>query len=296
MSAPQLAALEAFLLHLQDDICTQLAAADGVASFREDLWERAEGGGGRTRVLAEGDLFEKAGVNFSRVHGKQLPPSATANRPELAGQSFDALGVSLVLHPRNPYVPIVHMNYRFFRAGSIWWFGGGADLTPSYGFAEDAAHFHRTLKAACDRHDPTYYPRFKAWCDDYFTIRHRGEMRGVGGIFFDDLHGDAEAIQAFWEEVAQSFLPSYLPIAERRRNLPYGGRERQFQLLRRGRYVEFNLVYDRGTLFGLQSGGRTESILMSLPPLAAWEYDWQGEPDSAEARLKAEFLTPRDWA
>ncbi|WP_308388999.1 oxygen-dependent coproporphyrinogen oxidase [Acidithiobacillus sp. AMEEHan] len=296
MSALDLSSLEQFLLQLQDEICTQLAAADGVASFREDLWERAEGGGGRTRVLAEGDLFEKAGVNFSRVHGRQLPPSATAARPELAGQGFDALGVSLVLHPRNPYVPIVHMNYRFFSAGSTWWFGGGADLTPIYGFVEDAEHFHRTLKTACDRHDPAYYPRFKAWCDDYFTIRHRGEMRGVGGIFFDDLHGDAERIRALWEDVAQSFLPSYLPITERRRHLPYGGRERQFQLLRRGRYVEFNLVYDRGTLFGLQSGGRTESILMSLPPLAAWEYDWQGEAGSPEARLKSEFLTPRDWA
>ncbi|MEY2341204.1 oxygen-dependent coproporphyrinogen oxidase [Acidithiobacillus sp. IBUN Pt1247-S3] len=295
MIIPQLDALETFLLDLQDEICAQLAAADGVAQFREDHWDRPEGGGGRTRVIAEGDLFEKGGVNFSRVYGTQLPPSATAKRPQIAGKPFHALGVSLVLHPRNPYVPIVHMNYRFFQAGDTWWFGGGADLTPIYGFVEDAEHFHRTLKNACDRHHPDYYPRFKTWCDEYFTIRHRDEMRGVGGIFFDDLQGDGKQLQAFWEDVAQSFLPSYLPIAERRRELPYGGRERQFQLLRRGRYVEFNLVYDRGTLFGLQSGGRTESILMSLPPIAAWEYDWRGEPNSPEARLKEEFLTPRDW-
>lgn len=296
MTTPQLDDLERFLLNLQEEICTQLAAADGVAQFREDRWERAEGGGGRTRVISDGDLFEKGGVNFSRVSGAQLPPSATANRPQIAGKPFHALGVSLVLHPRNPYVPIVHMNYRFFQAGDVWWFGGGADLTPIYGFAEDAEHFHRTLKSACDRHDSAFYPRFKAWCDEYFTIRHRNEMRGVGGIFFDDLQGDGAALQAFWEDVARSFLPSYLPITARRRDLPYGGRERQFQLLRRGRYVEFNLVYDRGTLFGLQSGGRTESILMSLPPLAAWEYDWQGEPGSPEASLKEEFLSPRDWA
>ena len=296
MTVPKLDELEHFLLQLQDRICDQLAAADGVAQFHEDRWERSEGGGGRTRVIAEGDLFEKGGVNFSRVQGTQLPASATATRPQIAGKPFHALGVSLVLHPRNPYVPIVHMNYRFFQAGEVWWFGGGADLTPIYGFTEDAQHFHSTLKSACDRHDPAYYPRFKDWCDTYFTIRHRNEMRGVGGIFFDDLQGDGKALQAFWEDVAQSFLPSYLPIAARRRDLPYGGRERQFQLLRRGRYVEFNLVYDRGTLFGLQSGGRTESILMSLPPLAAWEYDWQGEPGSPEARLKEEFLAPRDWA
>ncbi|MCE5388094.1 MAG: oxygen-dependent coproporphyrinogen oxidase [Acidithiobacillus sp.] len=295
MTLPQIHILEDFLTQLQDEICSALAKADGAASFQEDLWHRDAGGGGRTRVLSEGDLFEKAGVNFSRVHGNTLPPSATAARPELAGQSFDALGISLVLHPRNPYVPIVHMNYRFFLAGSTWWFGGGADLTPCYGFVEDAQHFHGTLKSACDRHDPSFYPRFKAWCDDYFTIRHRGEMRGIGGIFFDDLQGDAQAIQDFWEDAANSFLPSYLPIAQRRRAMPFGGRERQFQLLRRGRYVEFNLVYDRGTLFGLQSGGRTESILMSLPPIAAWEYDWHGEPGSPEDRLKEEFLTPRDW-
>ncbi|WP_414041337.1 oxygen-dependent coproporphyrinogen oxidase [Acidithiobacillus sp. M4-SHS-6] len=296
MQQPATEAIEQFLLNLQDRICKALENADGHARFREDLWERPGGGGGRTRVISDGALLEKGGVNFSKVHGDKLPPSATAHRPELAGQPFTALGVSLVLHPRNPYVPIVHMNYRFFSAGTVWWFGGGADLTPSYGFAEDARHFHRTLKNACDRHDPDFYPRFKAWCDDYFTIKHRQEMRGIGGIFFDDLSGDAQTLQTFWEDVANSFLESYLPIAERRRHTPYGEQEKQFQLLRRGRYVEFNLVYDRGTLFGLQSGGRTESILMSLPPLAAWEYDWQAPADGPEARLKEDFLTPRDWA
>ncbi|OCX77851.1 oxygen-dependent coproporphyrinogen oxidase [Acidithiobacillus thiooxidans] len=295
MQQPSTQIVEQFLLQLQDRICMALEKADGHASFREDLWERPGGGGGRTRVISDGDLLEKGGVNFSRVHGDKLPPSATAQRPELAGQPFTAVGVSLVLHPRNPYVPIVHMNYRFFAAGSVWWFGGGADLTPSYGFVEDARHFHQTLKAACDRHGPDFYPRFKEWCDEYFTIKHRQEMRGVGGIFFDDLSGDADTLQAFWEEVANSFLESYLPIAERRRNTPFGERERDFQLIRRGRYVEFNLVYDRGTLFGLQSGGRTESILMSLPPLAAWHYDWEAPADSPEARLKEDFLTPRDW-
>ncbi|MHB1203532.1 MAG: oxygen-dependent coproporphyrinogen oxidase [Acidithiobacillus sp.] len=293
--SPRIDEMERFLLGLQDQICAALAATDGGARFREDLWERPAGGGGRTRVISDGALFEKGGVNFSRVSGGQLPPSATAHRPELAGQPFTALGVSLVLHPRNPYVPIVHMNYRFFSAGSVWWFGGGADLTPIYGFEEDARHFHGTLKAACDRHDPLFYPRFKAWCDEYFFIKHRGEMRGVGGIFFDDLSGDGEKLQAFWEAAAESFLPGYLPIVERRRDLPYGERERHFQGLRRGRYVEFNLVYDRGTLFGLQSGGRTESILMSLPPLAEWLYDWQGEPGSPEAELHERFLTPRGW-
>ena len=292
---PQVDEMERFLLGLQDRICAALEATDGGARFREDLWERPAGGGGRTRVISDGALFEKGGVNFSRVSGGQLPPSATAHRPELAGQPFTALGVSLVLHPRNPYVPIVHMNYRFFSAGPVWWFGGGADLTPIYGFEEDARYFHGTLKAACDRHDLLFYPRFKAWCDEYFFIKHRGEMRGVGGIFFDDLHGDGEKLQAFWEAAAESFLPAYLPIVERRRHLPYGERERHFQGLRRGRYVEFNLVYDRGTLFGLQSGGRTESILMSLPPLAEWLYDWQGEPGSPEAELRERFLTPRDW-
>ena len=296
MQQPSLDEIETFLRDLQDRICDALETADGAVKFREDHWERPGGGGGRTRVMADGALIEKGGVNFSKVNGNRLPPSATAHRPELAGQTFSAIGVSLVLHPRNPYVPIVHMNYRFFSAGPVWWFGGGADLTPSYGFVEDAQHFHRTLKAACDRHDPSFYPRFKVWCDDYFTIKHRQEMRGVGGIFFDDLNGDADLLQAFWEEVANCFLDSYLPIAARRRDTPYGERERQFQLLRRGRYVEFNLIYDRGTLFGLQSGGRTESILMSLPPLAAWVYDRQDEADSAEARLKADFLTPKDWA
>ncbi len=296
MHSPNIPQLETFLTGLQDRICSALETADGAARFREDRWQRQEGGGGRTRVVSDGDLLEKGGVNFSLVQGSTLPPSATARRPELAGAPFTALGLSLVLHPRNPYVPIVHMNYRFFQAGEIWWFGGGTDLTPIYGFADDARHFHQTLRDCCNQHDPEFYPRFKKWCDDYFTIPHRNEMRGVGGIFFDDLTGDPERLQAFWEDAAQSFLDTYMPIVERRRNMEYGGRQRQFQLLRRGRYVEFNLVYDRGTLFGLQSGGRTESILMSLPPLAAWEYDWHGEPGSPEARFREEFLFPRDWA
>ena len=296
MRSPHIPQLETFLTGLQDRICTALETADGAARFREDQWQRQEGGGGKTRVISDGDFLEKGGVNFSLVQGSTLPPSATVRRPELAGSPFTALGLSLVLHPRNPYVPIVHMNYRFFQAGEIWWFGGGTDLTPIYGFAEDARHFHRTLRNCCDRHDPGFYPRFKKWCDEYFTIPHRGEMRGIGGIFFDDLTGDPDQLQTFWEDAAQSFLDTYMPIVERRRDMGYGGRERQFQLLRRGRYVEFNLVYDRGTLFGLQSGGRTESILMSLPPLAAWEYDWQGLQGSPEARFREEFLSPRDWA
>ncbi|MFA9461845.1 oxygen-dependent coproporphyrinogen oxidase [Thiohalorhabdus methylotrophus] len=288
--------VQAYMRDLQDRICAGLEALDGNAAFHEDAWDREGGGGGRTRVLEEGALFERGGVNFSAVHGDQLPESASARRPELAGQAFSATGVSLVLHPRNPYVPTVHMNVRFFDAGSTWWFGGGADLTPYYGFEEDAVHFHRTLKAACDPFDGEYYPRFKAWCDDYFTIKHRGEMRGVGGIFFDDLNDGWEQTFGFTQAVGDAFLDAYRPIVERRRETAYGDRERHFQLMRRGRYVEFNLVYDRGTLFGLQSGGRTESILMSMPPLASWRYDWRPEPGSPEAELQERFLQPRDWA
>lgn len=296
MSKPDLHAIEHFLLALQDRVCGALEDADGQTRFQEDLWTRAEGGGGRTRVIRNGGVFEKGGVNYSKVWGASLPASATAHRPELAGQPFTALGVSCVLHPWNPYVPTVHFNYRYLEAGPIWWFGGGADLTPFYGFEEDARHFHRVLKSACDAHDAHFYPEFKAWCDRYFFLKHRGEARGVGGIFFDDLTGDPDRLQAFWQGAADAFLPAYVPIVERRREHPFGERERNFQLYRRGRYVEFNLVYDRGTLFGLQSGGRTESILMSLPPLVSWEYHWQPAPGSPEAALYEQFLPARDWA
>lgn len=298
---PDLNAVSAYLLALQDSICAGLEGADGGGRFQEDRWSRAEGGGGRSRILTEGAVFEKAGVGFSHVSGKSLPPSATASRPELAGKAFNAMGVSLVIHPRNPYVPTSHANVRFFTAGegdsAVWWFGGGFDLTPYYGFEEDASHWHRTAKAACDPHGTELYPRFKKWCDDYFFLKHRGEPRGVGGIFFDDFNapGFADSFR-FLRSVGDAFLSAYLPIVERRKAIPFGERERDFQLYRRGRYVEFNLVYDRGTIFGLQSGGRTESILMSLPPLVAWRYDWKPEPGTPEARLYDVFLKPRDWA
>ncbi len=299
---PDLQAVKSWLLDLQDRICNGLARLDGGEGFREDAWERAEGGGGRTRVLEGGKVFEKAGVNFSHVHGDALPPSATAARPELAGRSFEALGVSLVIHPENPYVPTSHANVRFFiaeKAGSepVWWFGGGYDLTPYYGFEEDVVHWHRTARAACEPFGDEVYPRFKKWCDDYFFLKHRNEPRGVGGLFFDDLNewGFARCF-AFLQAVGDSYLDAYLPIVEKRRATPWGERERRFQLYRRGRYVEFNLVYDRGTLFGLQSGGRTESILMSLPPLVSWRYDWRPEPGTPEAELYEVFLQPREWA
>lgn len=295
MAKPDIKHIEIFLHAFQDRVCAALEAADGKTRFQQDDWSRTEGGGGRTRVIRDGGIFEKGGVNFSKIWGPSLPPSATAARPEMAGLPFTALGVSCVLHPHNPYIPTVHFNYRYLEAGDIWWFGGGADLTPYYGFEEDARHFHQTLKAACDTHDPDFYSNFKAWCDHYFFIKHRNEARGVGGIFFDDLTGDHEQLTAFWQEAANAFLPSYLPILERRRDMSFGERERQFQLYRRGRYVEFNLVYDRGTLFGLQSGGRTESILMSLPSLVSWEYNWQPEPGSPEAALYEQFLPARDW-
>ncbi len=312
---PDLNAVSSYLLALQDSICAALERADGGGKFREDRWSRPEGGGGRSRVLTDGAVFEKAGVGFSHVTGKSLPPSATATRPEFAGKPFHAMGVSLVIHPRNPYIPTVHMNVRFFMTAAapeqdeaienqkskienpLWWFGGGFDLTPYYGFEEDAVHWHRTAKAACDPHGSGLYPRFKQWCDDYFFLKHRGEPRGVGGIFFDDFNapGFTDAFR-FLRSVGDAFLPAYLPIVARRQAAPYGERERDFQLYRRGRYVEFNLVQDRGTIFGLQSGGRTESILMSLPPLVAWRYDWQPAPGTPEARLYDIFLKPRNWA
>ena len=297
-----IAAVREYLLGLQDRICAALEAEDGVARFAEDAWQRPGGGGGRSRVLAEGGVFEQAGVGFSHVFGPGLPPSATAQRPDLAGRSFEAIGVSLVFHPHNPYAPTTHMNVRFFLAQKeghdpVWWFGGGFDLTPYYGFEEDAVHFHRTARAACEPFGPEVYPRYKKWCDEYFFLRHREEPRGIGGLFFDDLHEwGFDRTFAFLRSVGDHFLQAYLPILRRRRDTPYGERERDFQLYRRGRYVEFNLVWDRGTLFGLQSGGRTESILMSLPPLVRWRYGWSPEPGTPEARLYEEFLRPREWA
>ncbi len=312
-AAPNLPAVRKYLLGLQDAICAALEAEDGRARFRTDEWTRAEGGGGSTRILAEGDVFEKAGVAFSHVTGRQLPPSATAHRPELAGKPWEALGVSLVIHPRNPYVPTSHANVRFFHAGAVdgpeienrktrvenptWWFGGGFDLTPYYGFEDDAVHWHRTARAAVAPFGDALYPRFKQWCDEYFFLKHRGEPRGIGGLFFDDFSElGFERSFALMRSVGDAFIPAYRPIVARRKPTPYGEHERRFQLYRRGRYVEFNLVWDRGTLFGLQSGGRAESILMSLPPLVRWDYDWKPEPGSPEARLYEVFLKPRDWA
>jgi coproporphyrinogen III oxidase len=294
-------AVKAYYVGLQSRIVSGLEALDGKA-FRRDGWERPEGGGGLSCLVEEGALFERAGVNFSHVMGGRLPPSASASRPELAGRSFQAMGVSLVLHPRNPYVPTVHMNVRFFvaeQAGAapVWWFGGGMDLTPYYPFEDDAIHFHRTCKQALEPFGAQYHPRFKKWCDEYFFLKHRQEPRGVGGVFFDDFNEvDFDFSFRLMQSVGDRFLDAYRPIVERRRDLSYGERERDFQAYRRGRYVEFNLVFDRGTLFGLQSGGRTESILMSLPPLVKWRYDWQPQPGSPEARLYTEFLRPREWA
>lgn len=312
-----------FMQQIQADICAGLEGVETRSKFLEDSWQRPEGGGGRSRVLKQGEVFEQAGVNFSEVWGESLPPSILKQRPEAEGHDFYATGTSLVLHPRNPYAPTVHLNYRYFEAGPVWWFGGGADLTPYYPFAEDAVHFHQTLKAACDRHHQAYYPVFKRWCDEYFYLKHRQETRGVGGIFFDYQEGKPsqlyrgpyptgeaakyseqlgelpprswEEIFSFVQECAQAFLPAYLPIIKKRHNTPYGERERNFQLYRRGRYVEFNLVYDRGTIFGLQTNGRTESILMSLPPLVRWEYAYQPEPNTPEAELYEVFLKPQDW-
>lgn len=298
---PDIAAVKNYLLDLQDRICAVLAAEDGGAGFVEDQWERAAGGGGRTRVLADGPVIEKGGVNFSHVFGDQLPPSATAHRPELAGRTWQALGVSLVIHPRNPYTPTSHANVRMFvaeKAGEapVWWFGGGFDLTPYYGYDEDCRHWHEVAAAACTPFGPALYPRLKQWCDDYFYLKHRNEPRGIGGLFFDDYaEGGFEQAFAFLRSVGDAYSKAYQPILARRKDQPFGEREREFQLYRRGRYVEFNLVFDRGTLFGLQSGGRTESILMSLPPLVSWKYDWQPAPGSAEAALYERYLKPRDW-
>lgn len=301
MSAPDKSAVKAYLLDLQDRICTSLASSDGGAEFAEDSWTREKGGGGRTRVIKQGKLIEKGGVNFSHVYGDGLPGSATAHRPELAGRRFEAMGVSLVIHPHNPYVPTSHANVRFFIAEKegeepVWWFGGGFDLTPYYGNDEDCIHWHRTAKAACDPFGEEVYPRFKQWCDDYFHLRHRDEPRGIGGLFFDDLNEPGfDDSFALMRSIGDAYVPAYLPIIEKRRDTPYGERQRDFQLHRRGRYVEFNLVYDRGTLFGLQSGGRTESILMSLPPEVRWDYDWAPEPGTEEARLYERYLKPHDW-
>lgn len=296
----QVDAVLAYLRQLQDRICREIEQVDGAGGFRHDRWQRAEGGGGETRVLRDGGVFEQAGVNFSHVMGAQLPPSATAQRPELAGASWVATGVSLVIHPRNPYVPTTHANVRFFSAigpdGSAWWFGGGFDLTPYYPFEEDVLHWHRIAQKACEPFGDDVYARHKDWCDRYFFLRHRNETRGVGGLFFDDLNlWSFDRCFDYQRSVGDHFLEAYLPIVARRRDRPWTERERQFQLYRRGRYVEFNLVYDRGTSFGLQSGGRTESILMSLPPLVRWEYDWQPAQGSAEERLYRDFLRPRDW-
>ena len=315
-----------WLKTLQDKICQGLEQVDGEGTFQEDSWERPEGGGGRSRVMKEGRVFEQGGVNFSEVWGKDLPPSILVQRPEAAGHSFYATGTSMVLHPRNPFVPTVHLNYRYFEAGPVWWFGGGIDLTPYYPFAEDASHFHNTLKQACDVHHPEYYPAFKLWCDEYFYLKHRQETRGVGGLFFDyqDNQGvlypisypgsqiDTKAanyskavgavegrswenLLSFVQGCGDAFLPAYVPIVDRRNGLDYTEHQRNFQLYRRGRYVEFNLVYDRGTIFGLQTNGRTESILMSLPPLVRWEYGFQPQPGSPEAELYDTFLKPQDW-
>ena len=297
----QIEQVKSYLLNLQDSICAALAEEDGEADFITDEWQRHEGGGGRSRVLAEGAVFEKAGVNFSHVMGENLPPSASASRPELAGRSYQAMGVSLVIHPRNPYVPTSHANVRLFVAEKpdaepVWWFGGGYDLTPYYGNRDDCVAWHRVARDACLPFGEEVYPRYKAWCDEYFHLRHRKEPRGVGGLFFDDLNDwDFDRSFAFMRAVGDSFIPAYRPIVAQRKDQQYGERERQFQLYRRGRYVEFNLVFDRGTLFGLQSDGRTEAILMSLPPLVRWEYNFQPEPGSPEAELTDYYLQDRDW-
>ena len=296
-------AVRAYLLGLQDGIVAELAAFDG-QPFRRDEWKRPQGGGGISRLIEEGDFFERGGVNFSHVTGDKLPASATAHRPELAGRSWEAMGVSLVLHPRNPYCPTTHLNVRCFSAtqageAPVWWFGGGMDLTPYYGVSEDAVHFHQTCKDALAPFGADTHARYKQWCDEYFFLKHRNEPRGIGGIFFDDLSdagaGGFERCFALTQSVGDHFTAAYLPICARRRDIAYGERERDFQAYRRGRYVEFNLVWDRGTLFGLQSGGRTEAILMSLPPVVKWRYNWRPEPGTPEDQLYTDFLPPRDW-
>ena len=294
-------AVKAFLLQLQEQICAALTASDGFAHFVEDSWDRAEGGGGRSRVLTKGAVFEQAGVNFSHVFGDKMPASATAHRPELAGRRFEAMGVSLVIHPNNPFIPTSHANVRFFIAEKdgeepAWWFGGGFDLTPFYPFEEDVRHWHQVAFDCCAPFGDDVYPKYKAWCDEYFYLKHRGETRGVGGLFFDDLNQwGFERSFAFMRAVGEAYIQAYQPIVERRKQTPYTDAHRQFQLYRRGRYVEFNLVFDRGTLFGLQSGGRTESILMSMPPLVRWEYGFVPAEGSAEALLYQRYLQPQDW-
>ncbi|MDT8403639.1 oxygen-dependent coproporphyrinogen oxidase [Sulfuriflexus sp.] len=302
MDIPDINAVKAYLLDLQDRICAGLETEDGQATFEQDDWQReGGGGGGRTRVMTNGAIFEQAGINFSHVEGPSLPAAATAHRPELAGRGFQAMGVSLVIHPHNPYVPTSHANVRFFiaekeGAAPVWWFGGGFDLTPYYGNEEDAVHWHETSRAACAPFGEDVYPKYKKWCDEYFYLKHRNEPRGIGGLFFDDLNeAGFEQSFAFMQSVGDHYLPAYQPIVARRKHSEYGERERDFQLYRRGRYVEFNLVYDRGTLFGLQTGGRTESILMSLPPLVKWRYNWQPEKGSPEAELYEKYLQPQDW-
>jgi coproporphyrinogen III oxidase len=290
-----------YLQSLQQNIVHALEDTDGKASFRRDEWEREGGGGGLSRVLTDGAVFEQAGVGYSHVYGEELPPSATKARPELAGRGFQAMGVSLVLHPKNPYVPTTHANFRFFCAEAddgapTWWFGGGFDLTPYYPFHDDVLHWHRMAREACSKFGDDVYGRYKKWCDEYFFLKHRNETRGVGGLFFDDLNEwGFDRCFEFTQTVGDQFLPAYLPIVDARKNHPFGERQREFQLYRRGRYVEFNLIYDRGTLFGLQSGGRTESILMSLPPRVRWEYDWHPETNSPEEKLYKEYLVPREW-
>lgn len=294
------AVVKDYFIDLQERIVSSLSALDGKL-FLRDSWERPEGGGGISRVIEEGDIFERGGVNFSHVYGSRLPPSASASRPELAGRGFEAMGVSLVLHPRNPYVPTVHMNVRFFKATKegaedVWWFGGGMDLTPYYGFEEDAIHFHQQCKNALTPFGEDYHARYKKWCDEYFFLKHRQEPRGIGGIFFDDFNElPFEGSFALVKNIGDHFLTAYSPIVEKRNGQTYGERERDFQAYRRGRYVEFNLVFDRGTLFGLQSGGRTESILMSLPPIVKWRYDWLPDAGSEEEQLYKKFLTAKDW-
>ncbi|NLQ25251.1 oxygen-dependent coproporphyrinogen oxidase [Shewanella sp. S-1] len=301
MSVPDVAVVKAFLIDLQNRICAGLQVLDGQATFAADSWTRAEGGGGTSRVLTQGAVFEQAGVNFSHVTGAAMPVSATAHRPELAGRSFEAMGVSLVIHPNNPYIPTTHANVRFFiaqkeGADPVWWFGGGFDLTPYYPFEEDVREWHQTSKNICAPFGDEVYPKYKKWCDEYFFLPHRNETRGVGGLFFDDLNqAGFEQSFSFMQAVGNGFLTAYAPIVERRKETEFGERERQFQLYRRGRYVEFNLVYDRGTLFGLQTGGRTESILMSMPPLVRWQYAYTPEAGSPEADLYDNYLKPRDW-
>ncbi len=293
--------VKTYLLQLQDTLCATLAAEDGEKSFTEDRWAHSEGGGGQTRYLADGGVFEKAGVNFSHVHGFRLPPAATAKRPELVDSVCQAMGVSVIIHPKNPYVPTSHANVRFIVAEKegqepVWWFGGGFDLTPYYGFEEDCRHWHQTAKAACDPFGTDVYPKYKKWCDEYFYLKHRQEPRGIGGLFFDDLN-EAGFDQSFalMRSIGDHYIQAYQPIVAKRKGQPYGERERAFQCYRRGRYVEFNLLYDRGTLFGLQSGGRTESILMSMPPEVTWKYNWRPEEGSEEARLYTDFLVVKDW-